>query len=214
MKQVAGFWLPDSETHLVPFLESSPHFYKGPTYQLDKLLGCCPFIKKFGHAIDVGAHCGVWSRVLTRMFKTLDAFEPLPKHIECWRKNVVNPNATLHGFALGTRVEKLTMKEETESTGDSAISPNGKILIQVLPLDSLAFKGVDFIKLDCEGYELFALKGGEQTIKRDKPCIIVEQKPGKAQGFGLGQIDAVDLLKSWGAELKFEQSGDYCLAWN
>jgi len=80
-------------------------------------------------------------------------------------------------------------------------------------LDSFNCGVVDFMKLDCEGYELFAIKGGEQTIKRDKPCIIVEQKPGKGKQFGLGDHDAVTLLREWGFEVVKEISGDFILRW-
>ena len=80
-------------------------------------------------------------------------------------------------------------------------------------LDSFALPQIDFLKIDCEGYEYFILKGAEQTVRRDRPCIVVEQKPGKGSMYGLDDRDAVKLLQSWGAELKFEIAGDFCLAW-
>lgn len=214
MKQVAGFWLPDSELHLIPFLEKSAQFYKGPTYQVDKFLACLPQIKRFGHAIDVGAHCGLWSRVMAKCFKKLDAFEPLPRHIECWRKNVLDVNATLHECALGNIGGDVAMLEEKDSTGDSRIDSKATARVRIKTLDSLALSEVDYIKLDCEGFEYFAIKGGEETIRRDRPCLIVEQKPGKAKAYGIADGAAVGLLKSWGAALRFKQSGDYCLSWD
>ncbi len=36
----------------------------------------------------------------------------------------------------------------------------------------------DFIKIDVQGYEFLALKGGEQTIKKHKPILLIET-PGK-----------------------------------
>ena len=82
------------------------------------------------------------------------------------------------------------------------------------PLDYFMFDNVSFIKIDCEGYEYFIVKGAEETIKENKPTIIVEQKPGKAQRYGLKETQAVDLLKSWGMTLKAEDVGDYILAWD
>ena len=38
-------------------------------------------------------------------------------------------------------------------------------------LDALALPRVDFVKMDIEGSELAALRGGERTIRRDKPKL-------------------------------------------
>lgn len=213
MKQVAGFWLPDGEVDLVPFLESSPRFFKGPTYQVDKLLHCLPWIKKFDLALDVGAHCGLWSRVLVRMFRSVAAFEPLRRHAECFVKNV--PDADLHPFALGESYSRTPMRVDLTASGNSAIDKNGTHVVDVMPLDDGAgWHRIDFIKLDCEGFEYFALKGAEQSIKASQPCILVEQKQGMGSKYGLSDLAAVDLLKSWGAKERFDMSGDYCLSWD
>jgi ribulose 1,5-bisphosphate carboxylase large subunit-like protein len=78
-------------------------------------------------------------------------------------------------------------------------------------LDSYGLSAVDFIKLDCEGYELFALRGAEETIKRWMPVITVEQKPGHGQQFGLGDTDAVRWLLKRGYKLAQELGGDYIM---
>jgi len=70
---------------------------------------------------------------------------------------------------------------------------------------------VDLIKLDCEGYELFALQGAEGTIKQYRPTIIVEQKPGRAQKFGLEQTQAVTYLEGLGYRVVQVISGDYIM---
>lgn len=219
MKQVAGFWLPDGEVDLVPFLESSPRFFKGPTYQVDKLLACLPWIKSFGLSLDVGAHCGLWSRVLVKMFRQVEAFEPVPRHVDCFRLNV--PEAKVHSVALGEAEAIRPMKFDFVASGNSAITPLGKIhdqkgewSIDVAALDGYELNEVNFIKIDCEGFEYFVLKGGEVTIKADCPCILVEQKHGMGSKYDLADTAAVDLLQSWGAKLRFEMSGDYCLSWD
>ena len=61
-------------------------------------------------------------------------------------------------------------------------------------LDSFNYKNVGFIKYDIEGYELRAIKGSEETIKKYFPVIVVEQNK--------GNLDAVELLKEWGYECK------------
>ena len=213
MKQVAGFWLPDSEVDLVPFLESSPRFFKGPTYQADKLLACLPWIKQFGLALDVGAHCGLWSRVLVRMFRSVEAFEPVPRHIECFVRNV--PDARFHAFALGAGACRVAMHQDLSASGNSAIDRDGSLMVDMRPLEDFDVGArVDFIKIDCEGFEKSVVQGGEYLIKASRPCILVEQKKGMGSKYGLSDLAAVDLLKSWGAKERFDMSGDYCLSWD
>ena len=66
--------------------------------------------------------------------------------------------------------------------------------VKIRTLDSFNLKNITFIKYDIEGYELRAIQGSEQTIKKYNPVIVVEQNK--------GNLDSVDLLKSWGYELK------------
>lgn len=216
MKQVKGFWLPETEQHLVPFLENGPEFADGPTYQIHKLLAALPFVKNFGNAIDVGGHCGLWSRVMVHFFNNVDAFEPVALHRECFRHNVScgpGTNMTLHDCALGNQEGKISLHTGESSSGDTYVQENGEHHAEIHKLDSFNLKQICFVKIDCEGYELYVLQGGEATIRRDKPCIIVEQKPGKGSQFKLKDTAAVDLLKSWGAVLRKEISGDFILSW-
>lgn len=216
MKQVRGFFLPDSEQHLVPFLERGPEFAGGPCYQLHKLMAAMPFIRNFRTAIDIGGHCGLWSRPMAAVFGSVQAFEPVIEHRACFDRNMKwfeVRNVTLWAAALGDRDGVVSLHTGPSSSGDTYVKEGGEHSSPIKTLDSFHFTEVDFIKLDCEGYELFALKGGEQTIRRDKPCIIVEQKPGKGKLFGLGDHDAVLLLKSWGAEQVGEISGDFVMRW-
>ena len=81
-------------------------------------------------------------------------------------------------------------------------------------LDDFNFQDVDFLKIDCEGYELFVLRGATELLKRCRPCIIVEQKPGNAQKFGLQETEAVPYLQSLGAVLRAVKSGDFVMSWD
>ena len=78
-------------------------------------------------------------------------------------------------------------------------------------LDSFDIDVVDFIKVDCEGYEYFVLRGGEKLIKRTKPLIVVEQK--KADNYDIGDMAACNLLESWGAKRLGKIVGDYYYGW-
>ncbi|TIU67562.1 MAG: hypothetical protein E5W13_31365, partial [Mesorhizobium sp.] len=74
--------------------------------------------------------------------------------------------------------------------------------------------GIDFLKIDVEGFEKPILEGGEQTIRREKPVIIIEQKPnGNAERYGRDRFAALDLLKAWGGKVKWEIGGDFLVEW-
>ena len=101
---------------------------------------------------------------------------------------------------------------EPTSSGDSYVQGDADGDVPMRTLDSFDLADVDFIKLDCEGYELFALAGGMETFEHCRPVVCVEQKPGKAQKYGLGETDAVKFLQKMGAKLRGEISGDYILS--
>ena len=82
-------------------------------------------------------------------------------------------------------------------------------------LDSFAVESVDFIKIDCEGYEDRVIEGASDTIKRCRPTIIVEQKQHiMSQTFGIKGTPAVDLLKAMDARVVREISGDFILVFD
>jgi FkbM family methyltransferase len=212
-KQVAGLWLPDNETHLIPYLERGPQFAGGATYQFQKFALAFPFIETFRHAVDVGAHCGLWTRVLSHCFSKVTAFEPLPINRECFVMNVASEGVCLHDCALGNHNGAVTMDVPSECSGWSFVGNQGSTHTPIRTLDSFEFATLDFLKLDCEGYEYFVVEGGAQTIRKLKPTIIVEQKIGAAERYKLRHDEAVTLLKSWGAEVRFELDGDYVMSW-
>lgn len=213
MKQAGGVWLPEHEEHLIEWMQKKNQWVEGKlTYQWDKLQLAMRHVGRFRTAIDVGAHCGLWSMHLARRFAAVSAFEPVAEHRACFERNVTAPNVTLHTCALGERPGCVAIHTTRGSSGDSWVSGEGEI--ELRRLDDFCITHVDFIKLDCEGYELFALRGAEQTILRWRPTICVEQKPGRAQKFGLPETGAVQYLQDLGAVLKASQSGDYILAWD
>jgi FkbM family methyltransferase len=161
-------------------------------------------------AIDVGGHCGLWARNLVKNFNFVESFEPVADHRACFVKNA--PTAKLHPYALGDKERRVAIHTQQGSSGDSWVDGPGEI--EMRTLDSFAFIDVGLIKLDCEGYELFVLKGAVQTLRQWRPVVIVEQKPGRATKFGVPDTFAVDFLQAGGMKLQKEISGDYILTWD
>lgn len=214
--QHQNVWLPDGETHLTSWMDKSGEIVDGKgTYQIRKLRVALSHCRSYRTAVDVGAHVGFFSMQLAKHFLRVDAFEPVDAHRECFMLNVPNAeedamqHVYLHPCALGEAAGSVRIETASTSSGDSRVGGAGDIPMETL--DSFELADVSFIKLDCEGYELFALRGGEATIKRDMPVILVEQKPGRAQRFGLPETGAVTYLEDLGYKCTAVLSGDFVM---
>ena len=149
-------------------------------------------ITKWDVALDIGAHVGIWSMRLAEKFKRVYAFEPVPKHIECWKQNMQKftsehsewDNASiLNTVALGHENGTGTMiVPNTTNTGRATFVEKlfikkhdfPKIQVKIKTLDSYEFSQVDFIKIDVETFELEVLQGAENTIRKHKPTMYIE----------------------------------------
>lgn len=220
MRQFDKWMMPDNEAHLPQWMMARNDVrYTRLTYQAHKYDAAFKHCKDVRTAIDVGSHIGLLAFLMVHDFKRVECFEPMREHVACWKANIgAYSNAKLHVCALGevtgyVKVETRT-PDSTGDTGVEAFAHEPKLgYAPLYPLDDFALTDVDFIKIDCEGYELNVLKGAEKTLRKYKPVIMVEQKRDMSLKYGLPTLAAVDYLKSLGAELKEELSGDYIMAW-
>lgn len=214
MNIVNGIALPDREDHLPPFIATGPIFAGKGTYQLAKLNAAMRYVKKFDCAVDIGAHVGLWSRVLAHKFLNVVCFEPVPEHRACWAHNMEGLDAVLHPLALGNVAGAIRISQPHGNTGNSHVSQNGDIEADMIRLDDAPLLlPPDFVKIDCEGFEKFVVMGGENVFKSAKPVVVVEQKPRNGTRYGLQATEAADLLQSWGAVTKDIIHGDHILVW-
>lgn len=204
MKNYRGVWLPDLEQELVAYAREENWRYQG-----EKMDAALKYVQRFAVALDVGAHVGLWSKELVKKFGLVVAFEPIKLHRKCFRLNVQG-NYQLHPFALGEKDSAEKFNWKLHKTGCSRINPEGEQTVEVRRLDDLYQGPCDFLKIDTEGYEELVLRGAPELLK-NKPVIIVEQKPNNAQRFGLEETGAVELLKKLGYETKEVIAGDYIM---
>ena len=217
MKFVDSWWFPDHEQHLPQWMATpkARMIINGrPAYQGKKQLAVLAAVAQTKPdwpprtAVDVGGHIGLWSFNLAPAFLQVHAFEPVAAHRECFTRNVNAPNVTLHHCALGLAEGSVSIKTAPTSSGDSWVSGAGEIPMHTL--DSFQLVDVDLIKIDCEGYEENVLRGAVETIKRDRPVVMVEQKRDMATSrFGLQPLGAVNFLLEMGYRVERELSGDY-----
>jgi FkbM family methyltransferase len=213
-KQVNGVWLPDREEHLVNDVLASPMFAGAGSVQFKKYAACIPYIRQFRHAVDIGANCGIWTRVMARCFPLVTAFEPSAEAIECfwlnnpWREMDDRSQIILKAYALGAEPGTIKLNTKLRSSGFTRADPEGDAEVEIRTLDSFDLPQVDFIKIDVEGFEHPVVKGAVETIRKYRPLLIVEQKPDNAERHGFKQYGAVNLLKKMGANQIADISGD------
>jgi len=195
-----GWWFPDAESHFPKMLKKSMDKGGPAEYQYQVRDRSMTYVKKRGIALDIGANVGLWSRGLCRNFNTVIAFEPVAMFRECLIRNVTADNLQVKDFALGDKRTRATMIITEGNTGHTHIDPAtlGTGETEVYRLDDLDLDTVDYIKMDCEGYEYRILQGAEATIKRCRPVVVVEQKPHDAYSDQYAQHAAIELMKTWG----------------
>jgi FkbM family methyltransferase len=164
---------------------------------LDKALSFC---KNFRVAVDGGAHYGIMTYNLFRKFQAVHSFEIYEPVRECLKENVKKfqmSNVIIHDVGLGeaSRSINLDLSKGTFGTHVDPHKTTGDVPIKAL--DEFNLTDVDFIKLDCEGYEPFIIKGAENTIKKYSPVILMERK-GHTERWGLDKYEPVNILKRWG----------------
>ena len=206
-----GIWLPDGEKHFPSWMDKNGEIVGGRgTYQIKKWRACIPYIKQWRTAVDVGGHVGFWSLQMAAKFASVQAFEPMPVFRACFVKNVPNENVHLHRYPLGDRDRDVGMAYDPADSGGTHVKGDGDMKMRTL--DSFGFEDMDFVKIDCEGYEHHVIAGARETLERCKPCVIVEQKQRKlSENFGITGTPAVDLLKGMGYTVRREIGGDYIL---
>lgn len=167
--------LPEADTYFAKILEKTP-----AGFELDHLEVALEHCHRFRVAVDGGAHIGTWTCAMATRFNRVHAFEPAPDSFRCLLANTKRfGNLTLAHAALGDKNQLCTVLDDPTrvgNTGSRMVSPGGAESVWMYALDHFQFEELDFLKLDVEGYELFALQGAEQTIWRCKPVIMIECK--------------------------------------
>lgn len=176
--------LPQADKYFGPILAADPRGFE--IDHLDLALRHC---NQFRVAVDGGAHVGTWTRAMAQRFFTVMAFEPAPDSFECLIRNTGYPNVQRLRLALGAVQTTANVMDDPVRPGNTGarhlhmIGMGGEV--SVVPLDGFMLAHLDFLKLDVEGYELQALWGAEQTLRRCRPVVMIECKRFKPPRFGV-----------------------------
>ena len=185
------------------------------------------FADKSKDAIDVGVYGGVYSYKLAQHFKFVHCFEANPLLYPFLNNNLkkIIKNINLYNLALsstnGETILKLPIRsksffnqniEELYELGAASVHQNNKfdnfkeVTVKKKKLDSIKFKNkIGFIKIDVEGHELEVIEGALNTIKENKPVLLIEIEERHSKRM---VNDSIKYIKNIGYNCYYEKNKD------
>lgn len=166
---------------------------------------------------DIGANDGVFSIGYARRCREVHAFEPsraAAERLTERSRETRLANIRLHRLALSDTPGTLVLYRYSDDTFNTLYRRTDFELshyslgeaeseeVEVARLDDvvdrLQLPPPDVLKMDIEGAELFALRGGEATIRSAMPVVLVEYSVDNTSNAGYDRSEIADLLSGWG----------------
>lgn len=170
-------------------------------------------IKEGDIVVDCGAHIGYYTLLFSQLVGDsgkVFAFEPDPTNFSLLQKNLKEnkiKNVVASNFAVSDKNGKCTFFLDKKSPAHHRLYSEGKmdkgeIKINCVRLDDY-FKNfkkeINLIKMDIEGAEGKAIKGGLNILKRNKGIkIILEFFPFALKGCGVSANELLGILRNQG----------------
>lgn len=153
---------------------------KGLPFEPDTLKVFSQLVKRGSIFLDIGCYSGLFSIAAVKLGATAMAFEPMEENrrqIEInMKRNQVN--FALYPVAVSSQGGKGALAYNPRvmlTAGASLDRKSGpKREVDLVTIDGYCFSNVSVIKIDIEGHEPQALRGMRETLKREKPWLIVE----------------------------------------
>ncbi|MDP2258197.1 MAG: FkbM family methyltransferase [Caulobacter sp.] len=191
------------------------HVFKASTQQHHRQLVplFAPHIPRDAVVIDIGAHAGQFSRLFATMAPQgqVWSFEP-----SAYARSVMETaarfrrldNITLMPFGLSDAPGETVLHTPIKKAGGMGFGaahlgegdtsrPTVPQTVVLTTLDTVVrdrgIERVDFIKADIEGWELHALRGGEETLGRFTPVLYLEVNDNHLRRAG----DSAEGMFSW-----------------
>ena len=162
---------------------------------------------------DIGGNIGYYSIALAKgRNATIHAFEPIESTYRQFIANAyyngVQDRVRINNFGLFDKSGELTFYVYKQDFGNASAAimheekDNEKIVCKVERLDEYVkaqgVERIDFIKLDVEGAEIFALRGGLKSIEKHKPILFVEMLRKWAAKYGYHPNEIIAMLEQIG----------------
>lgn len=128
--------------------------------------------------VQAGGNVGIFPKYLAQHFEAVYTFEPYPENFTALALNANERNVYAYQAALGADRGLVGLKKQRRdgkpSTHAGVVHVDGAGTVPTLLVDDLDLPVCDFLCLDVEGYEVYALRGALQTIRRCRPAIMIE----------------------------------------
>ncbi|WP_433268071.1 FkbM family methyltransferase [Actinosynnema sp. CS-041913] len=201
-----------------------------------ELIGLRDVVRPGDVCVDIGAALGLYTVSLSRLVGpqgTVHSVEPLVfahPALSYLLRPREGRNIVRHSVALGARegrdVMSVPVRHGVPVTGRSFLTAGAKglgsnveftehleVVVRTDTLDRFraehGIERLDFVKADVEGAELHVLQGGEETIERFRPKLLLEVEERHVRRFGYRAQDVADWLGERGYRMRAWQ----CNAW-
>lgn len=168
-------------------------------------------------AFDIGANTGLWSLGAARRVGQpgqVHAFEPVPdnhqRFLSNLRLNAIS-NIMLQRLGLSDKAGTATFYAASNgNSGMGSLAPqqgvDQAIEIALTTLDNYCreqgIERIDWMKIDVEGAELLALRGGAAVLSREHaPALMFEVDDSSAAAFGSSGAAVKSLLRDYGYQI-------------
>ena len=144
------------------------------------------YIDPCKNIIDIGSNIGTHTVILCNYLINgiVYSFEPQPVVFDILAENIrINKcaNSTIYNIGASSHSELCYMNAQYDIPEDqgsfcivSSDSPEKRIQIPCIDIDTLCIENIGFIKIDVCGYEYNVLLGIKNTIVQNKPTIFIE----------------------------------------
>ena len=179
-------------------------------YEKDNFSFARAVIKKKDTILDIGAHIGLFSIHLSKLTGEdgkVFAFEPTP-----FTRNVLMTTVRLNK-AVNISIEPTAVSDTNgdvvfnvmpDSVGISnsivAIDHTVPVLVKTITIDTFRTENkikIDFLKIDVEGAEYYALLGAQQTFLEDRPTALMGIHPWQIKSMNSSLEQIWDLLQQY-----------------
>lgn len=147
--------------------------------------------------VQAGGNMGYYVKQYASIFDNVYTFEPEPINFFCLNHNVQDPGVFKYQACIGNVRNLVDLTIKSKNRGKNYV--NGVGQIPTLLIDDLNLPVCNFIHLDIEGYEYFALLGAIETIKRCRPVIAIEffDKCATRFNYTLADIESIFLKHNY-----------------
>ncbi|MDR1983078.1 MAG: FkbM family methyltransferase [Holosporaceae bacterium] len=173
---IIRFYLPNAFTDVV----QGRIFSTDKFFEYHELTTIQKYINKDSIVVDAGANIGNHTVFFAKICKAKEVycFEPLKRSYDILEKNIeLNDvkNVKKFNFALGEHKGKAKIAYfDIGGIGSTQFREDEDGNFDVVTLDSLNLKQVDFCKIDVEGAQYSVLKGAKKTLEKFRPMIWIE----------------------------------------